>query len=70
VTVSVQGHITGTVVVHSDCGGSSGVAKIKRKSNFEWVVTAGATTGSCQARFLFFHNGSRDGWAELKISNS
>lgn len=70
VTVSVQGHINGTVVVHSDCGGASGVARIKRKSNFEWEVTAGATTGSCQARFIFFHNGSKDGWAELKISNS
>lgn len=70
VAVTIQGHLNGTVVQHNDCGGLSGVAKISRRTNFRWKVAAGSSTGSCLARFIFYHNGSKEGWAELKIQNS
>jgi hypothetical protein len=70
VVVSVQNHIRGTVVEHNDCGGAAGVAKISRKSNYDWMVTAGSSSGDCEARFVYYHNGHKDGWAELRISNS
>ena len=70
VTVTVQHHINGTVVEHNDCGGAAGVAKISRRTNVRWVVTAGATSGNCEARFNFYHNGNKEGWALLQITNN
>lgn len=70
VTVTIQHHINGTVVQHNDCGGVSGIAKITRVTNTLFRVKAGAMTGDCEARFVFFHNGNKDGWALLRINNS
>ncbi len=70
VTVTIEHHVNGTVVQHNDCGGLTGIAKITRVTNTLYRVRAGAMTGTCEARFVFFHNGSREGEAFLKVNNS
>ncbi|HEX3370570.1 MAG TPA: hypothetical protein VHS56_13405 [Candidatus Cybelea sp.] len=69
-TVSLELRARGTVVDHNDCGGATGVAKVIRRSNFKWRVVAGASAGTCVARLRFFHNGDKDGWAEVDIKNT
>ncbi|HEY2555242.1 MAG TPA: hypothetical protein VGI15_08320 [Candidatus Cybelea sp.] len=69
-TVSLELRARGTVVDRNDCGGASGVARVIRRSNYNWRVMAGATAGKCVARLIFFHNGNKDGWAEVDINNT
>jgi hypothetical protein len=58
-----------SVVEHDTCGGASGIATVTEQSTDTWIVTAGATAGDCKAKFNYFNNGKRVGWAELKIEN-
>ena len=55
-----------------NCGGASGIATVTQGSGNTWIVTAGATTGSCTAEFdyLSFKHGKKLGWAQLSITNS
>jgi hypothetical protein len=57
-------------VEHNDCGGAAGIAKVSRQTLYVWKVTAGATDGSCKARFVFYHNNNKEGLAVLHIQNS
>lgn len=41
-----------------------------RRTNVRWVVTAGVMDGTCRARFVFYHNGTNERWAEFKIENA
>lgn len=59
----------GSVVEHDNCGGASGIATVTQGSDDTWVVTAGATAGTCHARFNYFNNGQRVGFAVLEIKN-
>ncbi|MGB6712684.1 MAG: hypothetical protein WBE30_03595 [Candidatus Cybelea sp.] len=59
----------GSVDEHDTCGGASGKATITQVSTDTWQVTAGAEAGDCHAKFNYFNNGQRVGWAYLKIEN-
>ncbi len=62
----------GTLGEQDNCGGASGIATVTQGSGDTWIVTAGATTGSCAAEFTFTggkHN-KKIGWATLNITNS
>lgn len=52
------------------CGGASGIATITQGSGDAWIVTAGPTTGHCKARFNYFNNNQKAGWATLRINNT
>jgi hypothetical protein len=52
------------------CGGASGIATITQGSGDAWIVTAGPTTGHCKARFSYFNNNQKTGWATLRINNT
>jgi hypothetical protein len=52
------------------CGGASGIATITQGSGDAWIVTAGPTTGRCKARFNYFNNSQKVGWATLRINNT
>ena len=54
---------------HDRCGGASGKAVVTHDSGNTWTVTAGATAGDCRAKFNYFNNDQRVGWAELRIEN-
>jgi len=58
----------GSVVEHDNCGGASGIATITG-SGSSWSVNAGATIGSCKARFNYFNNAQKVGWARITIQN-
>ena len=58
----------GSVVEHDNCGGASGIAAVTGSGN-SWSVSAGATIGSCKARFNYFNNAQRVGWARITIQN-
>jgi hypothetical protein len=59
----------GSVVEHDTCGGASGKATITQQTTDTWEVTAGAEAGNCHAKFNYFNNGQRVGWAVLLIEN-
>jgi len=58
----------GSIVEHDSCGGASGMATISG-SDTSWQVTAGATLGTCFARFNYFNNDQKVGWVRVKIQN-
>jgi hypothetical protein len=64
----------GTLSETDTCGGASGIATVTQNpSNADqWIVTAGAMTGSCTATFNFASgkNGKIVGFADLAITNS
>jgi hypothetical protein len=62
----------GTLSESDNCGGASGIATVTQGSGNTWIVTAGATTGSCTAEFdyLSLKHGKKLGWAQLSITNS
>jgi hypothetical protein len=62
----------GTLSEQDTCGGASGIATVTQGSGDSWIVTAGATTGSCTATFNFASGkkGKIVGWATLAITNS
>lgn len=68
VSVKTPNGAKGTVVEHDSCGGASGIASITGSDN-SWVVTAGAVKGHCKARFNYFNNNQKVGWARIKIQN-
>lgn len=59
----------GTLLESDHCGGVSGIATIVQGSGDTWIVTAGPTTGHCKARFNYFNNNQKVGWATLRINN-
>jgi hypothetical protein len=71
VTVSTPQNGKGTLSEVDMCGGASGIATIAQGSGNQWIVTAGATAGSCKARFLFRNMaGKVVGHAGLSITNA
>jgi hypothetical protein len=69
VTLKTPHGSKGSVVEHDTCGGASGKATITQESTDTWEVTAGAEAGDCHAKFNYFNNDKRVGWAELHIEN-
>jgi hypothetical protein len=69
VTTKTQKH--DTVSEADDCGGPTGIATVTQGSGNTWVVTAGATTGSCTATFTATNkHGKVKGSADLSITNT
>ncbi|HYL27232.1 MAG TPA: hypothetical protein VEW74_05310 [Candidatus Nitrosotalea sp.] len=68
VTLRTPHGAKGSLVEHDNCGGAAGIAVITGSGN-SWSVTAGAKSGSCKARFNYFNNGQKVGWARIKIQN-
>ena len=68
VTVRTPKGSKGSVVEHDTCGGATGIASISGSDN-SWQVTAGATKGTCKARFNYFNNAKKIGWVRIKIQN-
>lgn len=60
----------GTLSETDDCGGASGIATVTQGSGDTWMVTAGASTGSCTATFTLTKKGKTKGWADLSITNT
>jgi hypothetical protein len=69
VTLKTPKGSKGSIVEHDTCGGASGKATITQQSTDTWEVTAGAEAGDCHAKFNYFNNDKRVGWAELEIEN-
>jgi hypothetical protein len=69
VTLTTPHGSKGSIDEHDNCGGASGHATVTQQTTDTWVVTAGALAGDCHAKFNYFNNGRRVGWAELKIEN-
>jgi hypothetical protein len=68
-TTKTQKH--DTVSEADDCGGATGMATVTQGTGDTWIVTAGATTGSCTATFTATNrHGKVKGSAELSITNS
>ena len=72
VTVNTAETKRGTFGESDNCGGASGIATLAPGSvEDQWVVSAGATTGSCTATFSFQNKrGKTVGTANLSITNS
>jgi hypothetical protein len=70
-TVTVTAPKKDTVSEMDNCGGPTGFATVTQEEGSSWVVTAGATTGSCTATFTSTNkHGKANGSAELSITNS
>lgn len=69
VTLKTPNGEKGTVTEHDNCGGASGIATVTQGTGDTWTVTAGATAGTCRARFNYFNNGQKVGFAVLTIVN-
>jgi hypothetical protein len=69
VTLRTPHGAKGSVVEHDNCG-TSGVATVAQGSGNTWIVTAGSTAGSCKARFNYFNNAQKVGWARIEIQNT
>ena len=72
VTVRTPVDKKGTLQESDNCGGPSGVATLAPgTSRKQWIVTAGPTTGSCTASFIYVSKrGKTLGYAQLSITNS
>ncbi len=71
VSVRTPKNKKGTLSEADFCGGASGIATVTQGSGDDWIVTAGATAGSCTATFSFNNKkGKTVGWAALDITNS
>ncbi len=69
VTTKTQKH--DTVSEQDNCGGASGIATVAQGTSNTWIVTAGATTGSCTATFTATNkHGKVKGTADLSITNT
>jgi hypothetical protein len=68
VTVTTPNGEKSKIVEHDTCG-VAGIATIAQGPSGQWTVTAGSTTGNCHARFNYFNNGQRVGWAVLRVQN-
>lgn len=70
-TVATKTNKHNTVTETDDCGGATGVATVTQGTGDNWVVAAGATTGSCTATFTATNkHGKTKGTADLSITNS
>ena len=70
-TVTVKSPKSGTVSESDNCGGATGDATVNQADGDSWVVTAGASTGSCTATFESKNkNGKVTGSADLAITNA
>jgi len=70
VTVNARESKKGTFTESDNCGGASGIATVTPGSGDQWIVTAGATTGTCTAVFSFQNKrGKTVGTADLSITN-
>jgi hypothetical protein len=69
VTLRTPHGAKGSVVEHDTCG-TSGIATVTQGSGGTWNVTAGSTAGSCKARFNYFNNAQKVGWARIEIQNT
>lgn len=70
VNVRTPGGSKGMVTEIDQCGGASGKATITQGTGNSWIVTAGPTAGRCKARFNYFNNNQKVGWAILRINNT
>lgn len=72
VTVRTPERKKGTLVEQNNCGGASGIATVTQGSGDTWIVTAGATAGSCTATFNFESGkkGKVVGHADVAITNA
>ncbi len=68
VTLKTPNGSKGSVVEHDSCA-ASGIATVTQASDNTWTVTAGATAGTCRARFNYFNNGQKVGFAVLTVVN-
>jgi hypothetical protein len=70
-TVATKTNKHNTVTESDDCGGPSGIATVTQGTGDTWIVTAGATTGSCTATFTATNkHGKVKGTATLSITNT
>lgn len=70
-TVTTKTNKHNTVSESDNCGGPSGIATVTQGTGDTWIVTAGATTGSCTATFTATNkHGKVKGTADLSITNS
>lgn len=71
VSVRTPQNKKGTLGEQDNCGGASGIATVTQGTGTDWIVTAGATTGSCTATFSYTSkHGKVLGSAQLSITNS
>jgi ABC-type glycerol-3-phosphate transport system substrate-binding protein len=74
VTVQTPQRKKGTLVEQDNCGGASGMATVTQNPSdpSQWIIAAGATTGSCTATFNFESGkkGKIVGYANVDITNS
>jgi hypothetical protein len=71
VTVRTPKNKKGLLTEQDSCGGASGIATVVQGTGDNWVVTAGAETGSCTATFTYANkHGKTIGSAQLNITNS
>ncbi|HVR45470.1 MAG TPA: hypothetical protein VMT95_02330 [Candidatus Binatia bacterium] len=71
-TVTVRTPIDekGSLQESDNCGGASGIATLAPGTGKQWTVTAGPTTGSCTASFIYLSKrGKTLGYAQLSITN-
>lgn len=68
VTVTTPNGEKGKIVEHDSCA-VAGIATITPAASGQWTVTPGSTTGNCHARFNYFNNGQKVGWAVLRVQN-
>ena len=72
-TVTVRTPIDkkGKLQESDNCGGASGIATLAPGTGKQWTVTAGPTTGSCTASFIYLSKrGKTLGYADLSITNN
>ena len=61
----------GTLSEQDNCGGASDRGTVTQGTGKDWIVTAGATPGSCTATFSYTSKrGKLLGSAQLSITNS
>jgi hypothetical protein len=71
-TVTTKTNKHNSVAEADDCGGASGMATVTQNPSdpTQWIVTAGATAGSCSATFTATNkHGKVKGQATLSITN-
>jgi hypothetical protein len=70
-TVTTVTNKHNTVTESDNCGGASGIATVTQGTGDTWIVTAGATTGTCSATFTATNkHGKVKGQATLTITNN
>ena len=70
-TVAIETNKHNTVTEADNCGGASGIATVTQSTGENWIVAAGAMTGSCTATFTATDkHGKTKGTASLSITNN